>query len=152
MKKSAGVLPYKIENNDLYVYLEKPGGPFWKNKDSWSICKGEYNKESSLDAAVREFREESGFDVNRKDLEFLCSIKMKTTNKLVTVFIVNQDFDADKMKSNTFIKEWPIGSGKMCEFPEMIEGKWFEIKEAKNKVFKGQIKILEKLEEYIWNK
>ncbi len=151
MKKSAGVLPYKIDDNKVYVYLEKPGGPFWKDKDSWSICKGEYEKERPIAAAIREFKEESGFDVDEKDLVFLCSTKIRS-NKIATIFIVNQDFDSTKMTSNTFMIEWPIGSGKMCEFPEMIEGKWFEIEEAKSKIFKGQIRVLDKLEEYLWNK
>ena len=152
MKISAGVLPYKIDNNQLMVYLERPGGPYMQNKDLWSICKGEYQDEPAIDAAYREFMEESGLKIDKDKLVFLTSVKMESTNKLVSVFIINCDLDPTKMKSNTFKKEWPAGSGKICEFPEMAEGKWFLIADAKNKIFKGQIKILEKLEEYIWNR
>jgi len=42
------------------------GRPFWARKDegAWSMPKGLFEEhESSLDAARREFREETGFDV-----------------------------------------------------------------------------------------
>ena len=30
LKRSAGILPYKYIDEDVYIYLEHPGGPFWK--------------------------------------------------------------------------------------------------------------------------
>lgn len=149
MKRSAGILPYKFEDGHLMVYLEHPGGPFWEGKDSWSICKGEYTKEKAIDAALREFNEETSFAVNKKDLFFIGSKKMESSNKLITIFGVETNFDASKMKSNTFKKEWPPMSGIIQEFPEMDEGRWFEIEEAMSKVFKGQETILEKLKDKI---
>lgn len=146
MKKSAGILPYKLESGELMVYLEHPGGPFWKGKDKWSICKGEQGKENALNAAIREFKEESGFDVSADKIRFLGSIKQRS-NKLVTIFCVSMDIDPKKMKSNTFLKEYPKGSGIVKEFFEMDEGKWFKIKEAKERIFDGQKKFLNKLEE-----
>jgi predicted NUDIX family NTP pyrophosphohydrolase len=145
MKRSAGILPYKYENNKLYVYLEHPGGPFYENIDTWSICKGEYVKEKAIDAAIREFKEESGFSIDKKNLSFLSSRKVNS-QKIVTVFITKTDIDPSKMTSNTFTKEYPKGSGKICEFPEMDEGKWFSIDEAYKKIFKSQIPFLYKLE------
>ena len=53
LKRSAGILPYKYIDEDVYIYLEHPGGPFWKGKDEWSICKGEYTEEKAIDAAIR---------------------------------------------------------------------------------------------------
>ena len=145
MKRSAGILPYKYENNKLYVYLEHPGGPFYENKDTWSICKGEYEKEKAIDAAIREFKEESGFTIKKENLSFLSSHKVHK-HKLVTVFITNIDLDPSKMTSNTFTKEFPKGSGNIQEFPEMDKGQWFEIDEAYQKIFKSQIPFLHKLE------
>ncbi len=147
MKRSAGILPYKFEDGYLMVYLEHPGGPFWEGKDSWSICKGEYTTEKAIDAALREFNEETSFTVCKKDLFFIGSKKMESSNKLVTVFGVETDFDASKMKSNTFKKEWPPMSGIIQEFPEMDEGRWFKVDEAMSKIFKGQEKILQKLKD-----
>ena len=62
-KQSAGILLYRMTENKLEVFLVHPGGPFWKNKDvgAWTIPKGEFDgDETALDAAVREFREETG--------------------------------------------------------------------------------------------
>lgn len=147
MKRSAGILPYKFVNGNLYVYLERPGGPFWEGKDKWSICKGEYKEEKAIEAAVREFQEESSFSVKKNSLRYLCSTKMKGSNKLVTTFIINEDFDANKMKSNTFRKEFPRGSGIINTYPEMDEARWFRIDEAYNKIFDSQRIILFKLEQ-----
>lgn len=146
MKRSAGILPYKIEDGIIKVYLEHPGGPYWEQKDLWSICKGEFIGEKAVDAAVREFEEETGFEVDRDKLFFIRSIKQHATNKLVIAFGIKCDLDPTKMKSNTFKLEWPPMSGNICEFPEMDEGRWFPLEEAKKKILKGQYKLLEKLE------
>lgn len=148
MKRSAGVIPYKIENNELKVFLEHPGGPFWEGIDKWSMSKGEYKKEKAIDAAIREFNEESGFLLNKEELIFIGGNKQKS-GKLVNCFIINVDLDPVFMKSNTFKKEWPLGSGIIKEFPEMDKACWFEINEARQKIFNGQIIFLNKLEEYV---
>lgn len=149
MKRSAGILPYRINDGKIEVYLEHPGGPYWEHKDSWSICKGEYSNEKAMEAAIREFEEETSFKIREEELFFIGSIKLNATNKLVTIFGVNKDIDESKMKSNTFTLEWPKGSGKIKEFPEMDEGRWFIVSDARKKIFKGQEKILDKLVDII---
>lgn len=149
MRRSAGILPYKVVNNEIFVYLEHPGGPYWQGKDLWSICKGEYTNEKAIDAAIREFKEEANIEINKDDLFFIGSEKQEATNKLVTVFGVETDFDYSKMSSNTFTLEWPPSSGEYHEFPEMDEGRWFSIDEAEKKILKGQRKFLEKLNNII---
>ena len=62
-KRSAGLLPYRRKDGRIEVLLVHPGGPFWARKDlgAWSIAKGEYQApEPALDAAIREFAEETG--------------------------------------------------------------------------------------------
>lgn len=149
MKRSAGILPYKVIDGKIYVYLEHPGGPFWVDKDMWSVCKGEYSKEKAIDAALREFREETGFSVDKNKLFFIGSSKQEATNKLVTIFGVETDFDASKMVSNYFSKEWPPNSGIICEFPEMDKGEWFLIDVAEKKILKSQKVFLDKLRNII---
>src|SRR3569623_274436 len=66
-KQSAGILLYRIIDSQLQVFLVHPGGPIFKNKadGSWSIPKGEFSDdESPLDAAKREFLEETGQCIN----------------------------------------------------------------------------------------
>lgn len=144
MKRSAGILPYRVINNKVQVYLEHPGGPFWQGIDKWSICKGEYKYEKAKDAAIREFKEETGFKIDKDELIFIGSHKVLASNKLITIFAIKKDLDPSKMKSNTFIKEWPKGSGIIKEFPEMDKGEWFDIDEAKDKIFDSQVEILRK--------
>jgi predicted NUDIX family NTP pyrophosphohydrolase len=50
-----------------WVFLVHRGGPFWAKKDkgAWSVPKGEYaEEEDPLEAAKREFQEETGFAAN----------------------------------------------------------------------------------------
>jgi predicted NUDIX family NTP pyrophosphohydrolase len=65
MKRSAGILLYKLMDGEPLVVLVHPGGPFWARKDAgaWSIPKGEYEKgEDPFRAAIREFGEETGME------------------------------------------------------------------------------------------
>ncbi len=148
MKRSAGILVYRINNNRLEVLLCHMGGPYWKGIDQggWSIPKGEMSKEKAIDTAVREFREETSFPIERNSLEFLGS-KKQFSKKLVIIFTANCDYDASKAYSNTFQMEWPRKSGKICEFPEMDKAEWIPIEEAKKRILSGQLYFLLKLEE-----
>ncbi len=54
---------YRFREGTLQVFLAHPGGPYFTNKDdgSWTIPKGEPDTgEDLLDAARREFQEETG--------------------------------------------------------------------------------------------
>ena len=61
--------------------LVHPGGPFWAKKDAgaWSIPKGELDEgEDALQAAKREFEEETGKKVMAKDFVELSPVKNKS--------------------------------------------------------------------------
>ncbi|RYZ13532.1 MAG: NUDIX domain-containing protein [Sphingobacteriales bacterium] len=54
--------------------LVHPGGPFFVKKDTgaWTIPKGEYEPgEEALHAAIREFREETGFAIDGNFIDAL---------------------------------------------------------------------------------
>ncbi len=150
MKRSAGILVYRMKNNQIEVFLEHMGGPYWQKIDegAWSIPKGEYTEEQALEAAVREFKEETGFELEKENLDFLSSIK-QDSQKLVTVFVTCHDFDETAVESNMFELEWPPKTGRKVSFPEMDRAEWFSLEEAKKKILKGQIPFIEKLEEYL---
>ena len=150
LKRSAGIIPYKIIDNEIYVFLEHPGGPFCHGKDVWSVCKGEYVNEKAVDAALREFTEESGLHLEKEKLKYLYSHKV-SNKKLVIMFTINKDLDTKDIKSNNFTMEYPKDSGKIETYPEMDEAKWFKIAEAKTKIFSNQRIFIEKLEEYLKN-
>ena len=146
-KLSAGILVYRKKGASLEFFLVHPGGPFWVNKDSgsWSIPKGEYNEgDDPLEAAKREFREETGFEPPQ-NLTALKPLK-QPSGKIVTAWAAEGDFDAEKLCSNTFKLEWPPRSGNEKEFPEVDRGAWFDTVTARQKILKGQAGFLEEAE------
>ncbi len=144
-RKSAGLLLFRRKET-LEVFLAHMGGPFWQHKDegAWSIPKGEFDEELPLDAARREFREETGFSPEGNFIE-LTPVK-QSGGKTVFAWAIQGDCDPAKSKSNTFSMEWPPGSGVMREFPEVDRAAWFSLAEARKKIVKGQIPLLEQLE------
>lgn len=141
---SAGILLYRRAVDGLEVFLVHPGGPFWAKKDAWSIPKGEYAPdEEPLDAARREFQEETGMAVDGDFLP-LGAIR-QPSGKQVTAWALEGDFDPSALVSNTCVVEWPPRSGRMITIPEADRGAWFSLEEAKKKIFRGQDLLLDRL-------
>jgi len=146
MKTSAGILLYRYHNKTLNYFLVHPGGPYWMNKDvgSWSIPKGEFSTdEEPLEAAKREFEEETGFKCDGDFLP-LTPVKLKS-GKLVFAWALEKDLDADKIKSNSFQIEWPPRSGIINSFPEIDKAAWFEKNEARKKINTSLVSLLDEL-------
>jgi len=59
------------------------------------------------------------------------------------------DFNPDDLKSNTFELQWPPNSPGLKSFPEVDKAEWFGMEQAKLKILKGQIPLLEELEKII---
>jgi len=157
-KQSAGILLYRRLNSGvspglgpgLEVFLVHPGGPFWKNKDAgvWTIPKGEFtNDEPALDAAVREFREETGVAL-KGPFQPLSPIRQKG-GKRVYAWASAGDLNPAKIVSNTFELEWPRGSGRTNTYPEVDRGGWFTLTNAREYINPAQIPLLEELEETV---
>lgn len=145
-KISAGILFYRIQKHEVEVLLVHPGGPFWKNKDAgaWTIPKGEIEKdEDPLQAAKREVSEETGITISTELLE-LTPVKQKS-GKIIHAWATKTDFDTSSFKSNQFEMEWPPHSRIRKKFPEIDKAGWFSIAEAKKKINKGQIPLIEEL-------
>ncbi|MEO6334273.1 MAG: NUDIX domain-containing protein [Pyrinomonadaceae bacterium] len=142
-KLSAGLLLYRTKNDFLEVFLVHPGGPFWKKKDIgvWSIPKGEFTNEKPLDAARREFTEETGFTVSGP-FEELTPIKQKG-GKWVYAWAVKADVDPDKIRSNKFAVTF--ASGRTQEYTEVDRAEWFTVDEAKEKILESQSKLIDQL-------
>jgi predicted NUDIX family NTP pyrophosphohydrolase len=107
-KLSAGLLMYRRRPDGLEVFLVHPGGPFWAKKDAgaWSIPKGEYAEgEAPLDAAKREFLEETGFTAEGDFVE-LGQVR-QAGGKLVSAWAVEGDLDPAMLVSNVCLIDWP---------------------------------------------
>jgi predicted NUDIX family NTP pyrophosphohydrolase len=146
-KLSAGVLLYRIRGGVVEVLIAHPGGPFWARRDdgAWSIPKGEYSDgDDPWTAAQREFREELGLPVPAgAPTDF--GPRKQPSGKMVTAFAVAGDLDVTDARSNTFELEWPRGSGKTREFPEVDRVEWFPVSQARTKLLKGQRAFLDQL-------
>jgi predicted NUDIX family NTP pyrophosphohydrolase len=145
-KQSAGVLLYRMPNNELQVFLVHPGGPYFVKKDdgAWSIPKGEFtDDEDPQVAARREFEEETGQPVTGNFIK-LSPIKQKS-GKTVYAWAVEGDIDHTQIISNLFEMEWPPRSGKKASFPEIDRAGWFDIETAKTKIIPGQAALLDEL-------
>jgi len=136
---SAGLLPYRWKSGRIEVLLVHPGGPFWAKKDdgAWSIAKGEVEgAEPPLDAAIREFAEETGH-APPGPFEVLAAIRQRS-GKTIQAWATEDDWDASSFVSNTFTIEWPPHSGKSQSFPEVDRVAWFDVDLALKKILVGQ--------------
>ena len=145
-KQSAGILLYRLTDSEPEVFLVHPGGPFWKNKDegAWTIPKGEFDKsEDALSAAIREFKEETGFTI-QGDFKTLTPIQQKA-GKVVFAWAAEGNADASKIKSNLFEMEWPPKSGRKQSFPEIDKAEWLTLSKAREKINSSQVALLDEL-------
>jgi len=145
---SAGVLLFRKQRSEVQVLLIKPGGPFWKRKDvgAWMIPKGMVEPgETAREAAVREFKEEVGIELSAMPVP-LCEVR-QAGGKIVEAFALEGDLDASKIRSVYFKIEWPPRSGGLQSFPEVSEGRWMNLAEARRLMLPSQLPMLDALEE-----
>ncbi len=137
------MLPYRRSGDGWQVLLVHPGGPFWAGKDdgAWSIAKGEYQApEQGLQAALREFREETGLDLPGP-YRALAPVRLKS-GKVVEAWAAPADVDVTSFRSNTFEMEYPKGSGVIRSFPEVDRIEWFDLATAQRRINPGQVGLL----------
>jgi predicted NUDIX family NTP pyrophosphohydrolase len=150
-KRSAGLLLYRLKDGRLEVFIAHMGGPFWARKDEggWSIVKGEYEEhEDPFASARREFLEETGREPPEGPALALGEVR-QSSGKRITAWAIESDFDAAGIRSNTFTIEWPRGSGRQREFPEIDRAGWFDTETARRKLVKGQVPLIDTLEQQV---
>ncbi len=150
-KISAGLLMYRFKDGQLEVFLAHPGGPFFRNKDNgyWSIPKGEIDPhENDLDAAIREFTEETGI-VPHGPFIPLNTVKQKS-GKIVHAWAFAGNWDeTTSIHSNSFEMEWPPHSGIKKQFPEIDRAAFFSTPQALEKINPAQQEFIRRLEQYV---
>ena len=144
---SAGLLLFRRRPSGLEVFLAHPGGPFWRDRDAgaWTIPKGLVEPgEDLLAAAEREFLEETGIQPAPPFLP-LGSIRQKG-GKIVHGWAWEGDADASAIVSNVMRTEWPRGSGRWLEFPEVDRCAWFGTGAARARINTAQRELIDRLE------
>ena len=145
-KVSAGLLAYRTEAGRLEVLLVHPGGPYWAQKDlgAWTIPKGEIEQsEEPLQAARREFAEETGFESQGRFIE-LGVVKNKS-GKTIHAFAFEGNFQTHRVVSITCQIEWPPRSGRLQPFPEIDRAEYFSVDVAKQKINAAQAAFIDEL-------
>ena len=144
---SAGLLMYRVVEDRLEVFIAHPGGPWFPNRDLdvWTIPKGELEEGEDLQAAaIREFQEEVGIEPKGPYIE-LGSIKQKG-GKTVHAWAFKGDWDdSQPIQSNRIKVEWPPGSGRWGEWPEVDRAAFFPTDQARAKLKSTQHPLLDRL-------
>ncbi len=143
MPTSAGILVYRVLSSGVEFFLGHPGGPLWRRRDegAWSVPKGLIEPgEAPLDAAIREFHEETGL-VARGDFEALAPIR-QTGGKQVLCWSLEADLDLDAFRPGEFEMIWPPRSGLKARFPEIDRIAYFPAPEALTRILPSQAPLL----------
>ena len=123
------------------IFLIHPTG--FDAKKSWGIPKGRIEfDETPEEAAVREFREETGIKLT-SGTNFLCMSGYTGTHRYpgkdVHVFV------SEGTGEEEFISCNEIDYGELKGQPENDQGRWFSLDEAKEYVMKSQEVIISSL-------
>jgi predicted NUDIX family NTP pyrophosphohydrolase len=100
--------------------------------------------EAAAEAALREFAEETGTSLT--SVPFPLAKVRQAGGKVVEAFAVEGDLDPATIRSNDFELEWPPRSGRIERFPEVTEGRWMKLGEARELMLPSQLPLLDALE------
>lgn len=143
---SAGLLMCRRGNEGWEFLLAHPGGPYFVRKDhgAWTLPKGLIDDgEELLEAARREFVEETGFNAPDVHYEPLGDVLQKSGKRVLAWAFVG-DCDPSQLASNTFELEWPPRSGKLQAMPEIDRACFFDLKTARLKLLEAQLPFLDR--------
>jgi predicted NUDIX family NTP pyrophosphohydrolase len=147
VRTSAGLLLYRRAADEVEVLLAHPGGPLWARRDegAWSLPKGEIEPgEEPLVVARREFLEETGHEPPAGRVIPLGEVR-QAAGKVVVGFAIEGDLDPATASSNTFPLEWPPGSGRWRDTPEVDRVAWFGPGEARRRLNPAQAAFVDRL-------
>jgi predicted NUDIX family NTP pyrophosphohydrolase len=145
-QESAGLLLCRVKAGTPEFLIVHPGGPYFASKDdgAWTIPKGLIDDgESPLDAALREFAEETGFSCASDHYESLGQVRLKS-RKIVHGFAFVGDCDPSALKSNAFEIEWPPRSGRRRSYPEVDRAQFFGADAARRKLIEAQAAFIDR--------
>lgn len=144
---SAGLLPYRLRYGDLHVFIVHMGGPLWQSKKrDWSMVKGDYEKdEDPFAAACRGFLEQTGNEAPNGPRMYLGEIVM-LGRRPIRAWAISSEFDPSAVRTRMFTIEWPPGSGKQEQFPEIDRTAWVNTDTARKTLLNEQVPLLGALE------
>ena len=151
-RESAGLLLFRRREEHIEVLLGHPGGPYWtgRHEGAWSIPKGGILPgEDPLQAAIREFTEETGFTPTGPFIPL--GTIVQRSGKTVHAWAFEGDWDPASLVSIATTTEWPPRSHRMIEIPELDRAGFFSISEARRLINVAQAELLGRLEVKLGN-
>jgi predicted NUDIX family NTP pyrophosphohydrolase len=148
MNTSAGLVPFRRLAGGLEVLVAHPGGPLWAHRHEgwWSIVKGEVQDgEDPLQAARREFAEETGFAAPEGGFVDLGETTQRS-GKRVVAWAVEADFDLAGFRPGLFTMFW---KGARQRYPEVDRIEWCAPERARRLLNPAQIVFVTRLEERV---
>ena len=142
MEYSAGIIPFRRNSKgEVEFFVGHPGGVGWEWRDYWAYLKGGVEgNETFEEAALREFKEESGLQFDDGDvLNKLIPLGTTRQNKrkIVVAFgLYYPDINPEECFSNI---------ADNCDYPEIDNYKWFTFDELKEKTHPTHINFYEQI-------
>ena len=121
--RSAGLIPFRLSDTGLQILIAHPGGPFWAGKQAgaWSIIKGEKGPdEDPLDAARREFTEETGWSTPESGYLDLGEVTQKA-GKRIRAWSFAAELEPDTLTPEMVTIQV---KGREMTIPEIDEVRW----------------------------
>jgi predicted NUDIX family NTP pyrophosphohydrolase len=146
-KHSAGLLLFRRAGDSVEVLIGHPGGPIWARRDTgaWSIPKGApLDHEADLDAARREFAEETGQRAPDGTPIDLGEVRMRS-GKTVRAWAYEGDMDPGLLRSLEAEVEWPPRTGRTLVVPEIDRVLWAPPAEARRRLNPAQAEFVDRL-------
>jgi predicted NUDIX family NTP pyrophosphohydrolase len=151
-KRSAGILLWRRAAGALEVFLVHPGGPYYRMKDSgvWSLPKGEIDDgHDPYEVACREFHEETGRPLEECAAGAaavpLGSVRLKSGKTVIAWALEGAWPDGAQVRSNTFPLEWPPHSGRVQHYPEVDDGAFLPLPQARARINPAMEAFLDRL-------
>lgn len=140
---SAGIIAYYFDKNSkqFKFLVAHPGGPYFKNIENYGFPKGHQEKNESLkETAIREFKEETGLDVDYLRLKNCIENITKKKNVYYFLYPMDEIWDTSKMYSNQFYIE------KFQEsFPEIGDYKYIPLEHLEDILFQQDKNLVKKI-------
>ena len=149
---SAGIIAYYFDKDSkqFKFLVAHPGGPYFKNIKKYGFPKGHQEKNESLkETAMREFKEETGLDIDYLRLKTCIENITKKKNVYYFLYPMDEIWDTSKMYSNqVYIEKFKQS------FPELDDYKYIPLEDLKNILFQQDKNLVEIIaqhfEKHIW--
>lgn len=146
-KLSAGLLLFRRVEDGVEVLIAHPGGPIWARRDTgaWTLPKGAIDDgESPLEAARREFAEETGHPAPDGEAIDLGEVRMRS-GKVVHGWALEGDLNPRTLRSMLVDVEWPPRTGRVVTVPEIDRVAWVRPGEARRRLNPAQASFVDRL-------